>query len=69
MARRRSRAWAAGGLRSRRVRDFETFVFREYVASRDDAEFAERLGGVGEELARARTEYLDTRERIDELVA
>ncbi|MGP0049895.1 MAG: DEAD/DEAH box helicase [Solirubrobacteraceae bacterium] len=48
--------------------DFETLVFQEYVASRDDAEFATRLQGVGDELARARTEYLDTRERIDGLV-
>ncbi len=49
--------------------DFETLVFQEYVTSRDDAEFATRLGGVGDELARARAEYLDTRERIDGLVA
>jgi len=48
--------------------DFETLVFQEYVASRDDAEFATRLRGVGDELARARAEYLDTRERIDGLV-
>jgi len=48
--------------------DFETLVFRHYVASRDEAEFASRLEEVGEELARARVAYLGTRERIDELV-
>lgn len=49
--------------------DFETLVFQEYVASRDDAEFGARLDDVGNDLARARAEYLDTRERIDELAA
>jgi len=49
--------------------DFETLVFQQYIASRDDAEFATRLEGVGDELARARVGYLATRERIDELVA
>jgi SNF2 family DNA or RNA helicase len=49
--------------------DFETLVFQEYVASRDEAEFASRMEGVGDELARARVAYLGTRERIDELVA
>ena len=34
--------------------DFETLVFQQYVASRDDAEFAARLDGIGDELARAR---------------
>jgi len=48
--------------------DFETLVFRRYVASRDEAEFASPLEEVGEELARARVAYLGTRERIDELV-
>jgi SNF2 family DNA or RNA helicase len=48
--------------------DFETLVFQQYVASRDDGEFATRLEGVGDELARARVGYLATRERIDELV-
>jgi SNF2 family DNA or RNA helicase len=48
--------------------DFETLVFRHYVDSRDEAEFAARLEEVGEELARARVAYLGTRERIDELV-
>lgn len=49
--------------------DFETLVFQEYVASRDDVEFGARLSDMGNELARARAEYLDTRERIDELAA
>jgi SNF2 family DNA or RNA helicase len=48
--------------------DFETLVFRHYVDSRDEGEFASRLEEVGEELARARVAYLGTRERIDELV-
>jgi SNF2 family DNA or RNA helicase len=49
--------------------DFETLVFQQYVASRDDAEFQARLDGVGDELARARVGYLATRERLDDLVA
>jgi SNF2 family DNA or RNA helicase len=49
--------------------DFETLVFREYVASHDDAEFASRMEEVGDELARARAAYLGTREHIDDLVA
>jgi hypothetical protein len=44
-------------------------VFGEYVASNDDAEFASRLEGLGEELAHARASYLATRGRIDALVA
>ncbi len=49
--------------------DFETVVFREYVASRDDAEFAARMGAVGDELARARSAHFEARDRIDALVA
>jgi SNF2 family DNA or RNA helicase len=48
--------------------DFESLVFREHVASRDDAEFDGRLQRVGDELAQARTGYLATRERVDVLV-
>ena len=48
--------------------DFEALVFREYVASRDDTEFAGRLEAVGSDLAQARG-YLTGRERNDELVA
>ena len=49
--------------------DFETLVFQQYVASRDDGEFTTRLHEVGDELARARVGHLAARERIDELVA
>jgi SNF2 family DNA or RNA helicase len=49
--------------------DFETLVFQQYVASRDDDEFTTRLQEVGDELARARVGHLAARERIDELVA
>jgi len=49
--------------------DFPSLVFREYVASRNDAEFASRLEVVGDDLARARVAYLETRDRIDGLVA
>jgi SNF2 family DNA or RNA helicase len=49
--------------------DFETLIFREYVASSDDAEFATRLEAVGDTLAHARGEYLETRHRVDALVA
>ncbi|MBV9809621.1 MAG: DEAD/DEAH box helicase [Solirubrobacterales bacterium] len=49
--------------------DFESLVFEQYIASRDDDEFATRLERVGDDLAGARVAYLGTRERIDELVA
>ncbi|MGH3306030.1 MAG: helicase-related protein, partial [Streptosporangiaceae bacterium] len=48
--------------------DFETTVFDAYVDSRDDAEFAERLAELGEQLARARTDYLRDRTCSDELI-
>jgi SNF2 family DNA or RNA helicase len=48
--------------------DFETSVFDAYVESRDDTEFAERLAEIGENLARARTEYLRDRSFNDELI-
>jgi SNF2 family DNA or RNA helicase len=48
--------------------DFEASVFDAYVESRDDAEFAERLAGMGEALARARMEYLRDRSFTDELI-
>ena len=48
--------------------DFETSVFDAYVEAHDDAEFAERLAEIGENLARARTEYLRDRTDIDELI-
>ena len=49
--------------------DFESLVFKEYVGSRDDAEFATRLESVGDDLAGARAEYLEGRDRIDALAA
>jgi SNF2 family DNA or RNA helicase len=49
--------------------DFETTVFDAFVASEDDAEFGERMAVIGEDLARARTEYLASRASIDELVS
>lgn len=48
--------------------DFESSVFNAYVESRDDAEFADRLEQIGENLARARTEYLRDRSSTDELI-
>jgi SNF2 family DNA or RNA helicase len=48
--------------------DFATLVFRHYVESRDDSEFAFRLESVGERLAQARVAYLETREHIDGLI-
>jgi SNF2 family DNA or RNA helicase len=48
--------------------DFEASVFDAYVESRDDAEFAGRLAEIGENLARARTEYLRDRSFTDELI-
>ena len=48
--------------------DFESSVFGAYVASRDDAEFADRLEELGESLARARAEYLRDRSFTDELI-
>jgi len=49
--------------------DFETLVFQEHLASRDDAELARRLDRIGEQLAQGRSAYLGARERIDSLVA
>lgn len=48
--------------------DFEASVFNAYVDSRDDAEFGDRLEEIGENLARARTEYLRDRSFTDELI-
>jgi SNF2 family DNA or RNA helicase len=48
--------------------DFEASVFDAYVESRDDAEFAGRLQEMGENLARARTEYLRDRSAVDGLI-
>jgi SNF2 family DNA or RNA helicase len=48
--------------------DFEHAVFDTFVSSGDDAEFAERMDALGDSLARARTDYLATRESVDALV-
>ena len=48
--------------------DFESTVFDAFVASGDDADFAERMAAIGEEMARARTGYLASREAVDDLV-
>jgi len=48
--------------------DFESSVFDAYVGARDDEEFAGRLAQIGEDLARARTEYLRDRTNADELI-
>lgn len=48
--------------------DFESTVFEAFVASGDDADFAERMAVIGEDIARARTGYLASREAVDDLV-
>jgi SNF2 family DNA or RNA helicase len=48
--------------------DFETTVFDAFVSSTDDAEFAERMDSIGDDLARARTDYLASRRSVDDLV-
>jgi SNF2 family DNA or RNA helicase len=48
--------------------DFEATVFDAFVASGDDAEFGERMAVIGDDLARARTDYLASRAAIDDLV-
>ena len=48
--------------------DFETTVFDAFVASGDDAEFGERMAAIGDDLAKARTDYLASRAAIDSLV-
>jgi SNF2 family DNA or RNA helicase len=48
--------------------DFESTVFNTFVSSGDDTEFAERMDAIGDDLARARTEYLASRQNVDDLV-
>ncbi|HKA12801.1 MAG TPA: SNF2-related protein [Candidatus Dormibacteraeota bacterium] len=48
--------------------DFESAVFQTHVESRDEVEFVERLEALGDELARARIAYRESRERTDRLV-
>lgn len=49
--------------------DFERFVFDSHVTSRDDAEFQTRLESLGDDLVRARQDYLASRGRTDQLIA
>ena len=47
--------------------DFEREVFAAHLASSDGAEFAGALEAIGERLVAARRDYLDSRERNDDL--
>jgi SNF2 family DNA or RNA helicase len=48
--------------------DFESTIFDAYVQADDDTGFVQRLEEIGDALARARTDYLASREAIDALV-
>jgi SNF2 family DNA or RNA helicase len=48
--------------------DFESTVFDAFVASGGDADFAERMAAIGDDMARARAGYLASREAVDDLV-
>jgi SNF2 family DNA or RNA helicase len=48
--------------------DFESFVFRSHVEAADDGDFVSRLGALGDDLARAKRSYLESRGRNDDLV-
>ena len=48
--------------------DFERYVFDSHLASADDTELAGRLETLGDELARARDQYLDSRAKTDAFV-
>ena len=48
--------------------DFETGIFGAYVTSDDNQQFDQRLAEIGDSLARARREYVDVRESLDDLV-
>jgi SNF2 family DNA or RNA helicase len=48
--------------------DLETAIFDAYVHSADDAEFAGRLDAIGDDLVRARKDYLHSRGTVDTLV-
>jgi SNF2 family DNA or RNA helicase len=49
--------------------DFERFVFDAHVTSRDDAELQARLESLGDDLVRARQDYLSSRASVDHLIA
>ena len=48
--------------------DLESTIFDTFVDAADDTEFTERLESLGDELARARTDYLHNRDALDALV-
>lgn len=48
--------------------DFESSVLSAYLDAEDEAGFTATLEGIGDDLVRARTDYLHTRGAIDELV-
>ena len=48
--------------------DFETSVFDAFVAAGDDEQFEQMLEAIGDRLAGARREYLDSRASVDALV-
>ena len=48
--------------------DFETSVFDAFVAAGDDEQFVQMLEEIGDRLAGARKEYLDSRASVDALV-
>ncbi len=48
--------------------DFESSVFDAFLAAQDDADFRNRLEDLGGRLAGARSDYIDARGRMDELV-
>ena len=48
--------------------DLESTIFETFVESADDTEFTERLESLGDDLAKARTEYLHSRNALDALV-
>jgi hypothetical protein len=48
--------------------DFETTIFRAHVQSAHEPEFQSRLEELGEQLARARSGYLESRGKTDTLI-
>jgi hypothetical protein len=48
--------------------DFESSVFDAFVAAGDDEQFEQMLEAIGDQLAGARKEYLDSRASVDALV-
>ncbi|HZN17511.1 MAG TPA: SNF2-related protein [Micromonosporaceae bacterium] len=48
--------------------DLESTIFDAYLTSDDDMQFAQRLDAIGDDLARARGEYLHSRGTLDALV-